>query len=54
MAYRTLLGVDLLTVGQVRLDGGVDLAHSTPGHFIAGLRVVLHPLEIGNHGLHVG
>ncbi|MNR36306.1 hypothetical protein D3C85_1542080 [compost metagenome] len=53
MAHRTLFGIHLLAVVQVRLDRGIDLADPAPGHFVARLGVHFHPVEIGHHRLHV-
>ncbi|MCY1434496.1 hypothetical protein D9M71_505570 [compost metagenome] len=53
VTHRTLFDVDLLAVIEVGLDRWIDLANTTSSHFVAGLGVVFHPLEVGDHGLHV-
>ncbi|MNJ48084.1 hypothetical protein D3C77_432670 [compost metagenome] len=54
MTHRALLDVHLLAIGKVGLDRRIDFANTASSYFVAGLGVVLHPLEVGDHGLHVG
>ncbi len=54
MTHRALSGVDLAAVLRVGLQRRVDLADAAAGDLVLRPGVVLHPVEVGHHRLHVG
>ncbi|MPL93023.1 hypothetical protein SDC9_39147 [bioreactor metagenome] len=54
MAGGALLGIDRLAAHRVGDQRGIDLAHAAALDLVLWLGLALHPVEIGQHRLHVG